>query len=239
MVIKTAARLLIRTPLRLLPEGLVVRVPAGPMRGMRWMPESMPHGAWLGWLERRQLDEFLRRIEPGTIVWDVGANVGLYTVPSARCARAVFAFEPIARNVSYLRRHVVLNGLSNVHIIEAAVTDHSGYVQMTSGASPSEARIGADGSCRARAVSLDDWRRHERADFPALIKIDVEGAEHEVLAGAIDTLSAARPVIFVALHGDPQRRACRTLLESAGYRITSLEPGVDAESAGEWIAEPA
>jgi len=199
----------------------------------------MPHGAWLGWLERRQLDEFIRRIEPDTIVWDIGANVGLYTVPSARRAREVFAFEPIERNVSYLRKHVVLNGLSNVRIIEAAVTDHNGFVPMTPGASPSEARIGTDGPCRTRAVSLDEWRREERAGLPGLIKIDVEGAEDQVLAGAIATLSAARPTIFLALHGQRQRRSSRTLLESLGYRIASLDPAVDAELAGEWIAEPA
>jgi len=62
VVLNNTARRLIRTPLRLLPASLVVRVLAGPMRGMRWMPASMPHGAWLGWLERRQLDEFIHRI---------------------------------------------------------------------------------------------------------------------------------------------------------------------------------
>jgi hypothetical protein len=63
----------------LLPSGLVVRVLAGPGRGLRWLPESMPHGAWLGTLERSQLDGFVVRIVPGTTVWDVGAHVGLYT----------------------------------------------------------------------------------------------------------------------------------------------------------------
>ncbi|HKN11461.1 MAG TPA: FkbM family methyltransferase, partial [Pseudomonadota bacterium] len=57
---------------------------------------------------------------------------------------------------------------------------------------------------------------------PSLIKMDVEGAEGEVLAGAKRMLRADRPVIFVALHGPEPRRACKALLAEAGYAIHDL-----------------
>jgi FkbM family methyltransferase len=225
----------------MLPGGLVVRVPMGPMRGMRWMPESMPHGAWLGQLERVQLDAFLSHIQPGMTVWDVGANVGLYAIPSARAADAtgaVFAFEPVPRNLTYLRRHVALNHLHNVHVIDAAVSDRPGEVRMGPGASPSEAAMSEDGPWVVRAVPLDAWRAETNTPAPGLIKIDVEGHEHRVLAGAIETLKRARPVVFLSIHGAAQAEACRAILIHEGYRISSLQSAVALEAASEWLAEP-
>lgn len=230
-----------RAVLRLLPRGLIVRVPIGPMRGMRWMPESAPNGAWLGQLEREQVEAFVSRIQRGAAVWDVGANVGLYAIPSARAAGpsgAVYAFEPVPANLVYLRRHVQLNHLDNVHIVEAAVAAASGEVRMAPGDSGSEAAVREDGPWIVRAVSLDDWRAATRTPAPILIKIDVEGAEAGVLAGATDILRTARPTIFLSLHGAQQRSDCRTLLESFQYRMTSLQPSLDVSKASEWLAEP-
>jgi FkbM family methyltransferase len=139
--------------------------------------------------------------------------------------------------VSYLRRHVALNGLANVHIIEAAVADLTGHARMAPGPSPSEASLTAAGPWLVPAIALDEWRRRAGAPLPGLIKIDVEGAEDRVLSGAIDVLSVAHPTIFLALHGERQRQVCRTLLESAGYRIASLNAGRDALLASEWLAE--
>lgn len=231
----------VRTALRLLPGGLVVRVPLGPMRGMRWMPESMPHGAWLGQLERAQLEAFVARIQPGATVWDVGANVGLYALPSARATGdggAVFAFEPVARNLSYLRRHVALNRLRNVHVVDVAVSDRAGNVRMAPGGSASEAAIADDGPWVVRAVALDAWHAETGTPPPSLIKIDVEGNEHRVLTGAVATLRTARPIVFVSIHGREQADACRRILAAEHYRIHSLQADVQVDDASEWLALP-
>jgi FkbM family methyltransferase len=231
----------LRGALKLLPDGLVVRVPLGPMRGMRWMPESMPHGAWLGQLERTQLEAFVTRIQPGATVWDVGANVGLYALPSARACGArgaVFAFEPVARNLGYLRRHISLNHLRNVHVIDVAVSDRAGEVRMAPGASASEAAISEQGPWVVRALTLDGWREQTATPAPSLIKIDVEGNEHRVLGGALATLRSARPIVFVSIHGHEQAAACRSILTNEHYRLQSLQAGVAVENASEWLAVP-
>src|SRR5712691_6651041 len=103
---------LIRLPLRLIPPTTILPVLAGPTRGMRWIVGSAPHGSWLGTSEREQLANFLSCIRSGMIVWDIGASVGLYTLPSARavqCSGCVYAFEPMTRNLGYLRQHLSLN----------------------------------------------------------------------------------------------------------------------------------
>jgi hypothetical protein len=120
---------LLRLPLRLVPPTAAVRVLSGPLRGMRWIAGSAPAGAWVGTLERAKLKQFVRRLRRGMTVWDVGANVGLYTLPSARAVGPtgrVYAFEPMPRNLDLLRRHVAMNRLPNVEICEAAVADTGG-----------------------------------------------------------------------------------------------------------------
>jgi FkbM family methyltransferase len=207
---------------------------------MRWVVGSTTHGAWLGTLERRKLSSFVRRIRIGDTVWDVGANVGLYALPSARAcgpAGRVFAFEPVPRNADCLRRHLVLNDLHNVEVVEAAVGRQAGRVRMVDGGSPSECHIDPGGALEVNAIGLDQWRAACDAPAPALVKIDVEGAEVDVLEGAGETLARHRPPIYLALHGERQRRGCRAWLARWGYHIVSAEAGQPAETSSEWLAE--
>ena len=135
---------LLRVPLKLVPRTTIVPVLSGPMRGMRWVVGSMPHGAWLGTLERGKLSHFINRLRAGMTVWDIGANVGLYTLPSTHAAGStvrVYAFEPLPRNLEYLRQHVLLNHLINVLIVPSAVGDAMGVLQMAEGDSPSEFHV--------------------------------------------------------------------------------------------------
>ena len=94
---------LMRLPLRCIPEKSVVPVLSGVNRGLRWTVGSAPHGAWLGTLERDKLAHFAARIRPGMTVWDIGANVGLYTLPAAQAAKEIAqehmtSYEPAPRH---------------------------------------------------------------------------------------------------------------------------------------------
>jgi FkbM family methyltransferase len=207
---------------------------------MRWIPGSMPHGAWLGRLERSQLDEFISCIGRGTAVWDVGANVGLYAIPSGRAVGEdgqVVAFEPIPRNIAFLRRHIELNSLPWVQVVEAAVADRSASMQMSPGDSASEARLAEDGEWAVAAIALDEWRARTGARPPALVKIDVEGAEDRVIAGAVGTLREFGPIVFLSLHGDRQRDTCASILMSLGYDVRSLQADLPVGLASEWRAD--
>ena len=139
---------LLRVPLQLIPPMAILPVLSGPMRGMRWVAGSAPHGAWLGTLERVQLRRFVRRLGPGMTVWNIGANVGLYALASALAvgpAGRVYAFEPMPRNAHFLRQHVVLNHLTNIEVCEMAVAEHGLTLSMTEGDSPSEFHADPEG----------------------------------------------------------------------------------------------
>jgi FkbM family methyltransferase len=240
MTLKQRLGRLLRMPLRLIPPTAVVPVVSGPGRGMRWIVGSAPHGAWLGTLERDKLARFMARLRPGMTVWDIGANVGLYTLPSARAvgpAGQVVAFEPMPRNLRFLRRHLALNGLGGVAVCDAGVSDAAGTLRMAEGDSPSECHVDPGGGWEVRAVTLDQWLSESGLPPPDVVKIDVEGSDDAVLRGGARSFAKYRPPVYLALHGEPQRRACAQLLAAWGYEVRSLEPGLGPDASFEWLAE--
>ncbi len=230
----------LRLPLRIIPPNAVVRVIRGPGRGMRWIAGAAPHGAWLGTLERSKLGHLIARLSEADVFWDIGANVGLYTLPVARRvgpSGSVFAFEPMPRNLEVLRRHIAMNGIGNVIVVAAAVGDEIGTMRMAEGETPSEFHADPAGTLSVPSITLDSWQVESKSPLPRIIKMDVEGAEAAVLRGAKNVVVQARPLIYVALHGERQRLECREFLERCDYNLHSLqrEP---IEKSDEWLAEP-
>jgi FkbM family methyltransferase len=223
-----------RAVLRLLPRGTVMPVVRGPLRGLRWVVGTAPHGAWLGRLETDALADFAAHIDGNAVVWDVGANVGLYTLAAARRARQVVAFEPAAENVAALTRHLSINRLKNVEIVAAAVSNVEGTARLAAGASPSEFRLADEGE-PVPCVTLDAWRQSSGAPAPDVIKIDVEGAESAVLDGAAETIRAALPRIYLAVH-DRQHAPCEVRLRGWGYELHVAGGAAWTADAPEWIA---
>jgi hypothetical protein len=115
----------VRLPLRFVPNNRTVRVLGGINKGSRWITGSGPtHGCWLGNYEADHAIALPRIITPGSIAYDVGANVGFYTLALSRLVGEsghVFAFEPAARSVYFLRRHLELNNIGNVTVVQTAI----------------------------------------------------------------------------------------------------------------------
>lgn len=151
--------------------------------------------------ERKQLEAFLDLVSAGDIVWDIGANVGLYAIFAARVGATVYAFEPDPEFADHLRRNVELNG-QDISIHEFALADEEGtttlYTDGTTGRSPS-----LSGSDEERGSATVDIRRGDALDLPEpdVLKVDVEGAEQAVLCGLGERLAAPR-TLFIELHPD-------------------------------------
>jgi FkbM family methyltransferase len=217
---------LLRLPLRLIPPQAVMPVLQGPLRGKKWIVGAGNHGYWLGSYEMEKCRRFAEAVPPGGVVFDLGANVGYYTLISAVRAGPrgrVFAFEPLPRNLEFLRRHLALNRIENAAVVEAAVSDRSGTVRFEEDASTSKGRIGEAGGLEVRSVALDDWVVREGHPAPDLLKIDIEGAEFLALHGARGILARSHPPIFLSTHSGKVHRDCLQFLESLGYRIEPLD----------------
>lgn len=146
----------------------------------------------------------------GTTCFDIGANVGLVGIPWVRAlpsGSSLVAFEPVAANAARLRANIDANAIDGV-VIEAALSDHTGTITMAlesrAGAKTGNAIIatsstaldGYDARSEVVCDRLDAILERDALPDPDVVKLDVEGAECAVLAGATQVLERARPVIF-------------------------------------------
>lgn len=178
-------------------------------------------------------------VDPGSTVLDVGAHTGYYTMLFATLAGAsgkVIAFEPDPTNCKFLRRHVAINRLSNVSVVQAAVSDQAGRSNFALGTGSGTGRLGATGSLNVRTVDLDGYCADEGVR-PSLIKMDVEGAELLALAGARGLLERSRPTLILSTHGSAVHLECMALLRDLDYRLRPIT-GDTASTTSELIAEP-
>ncbi len=223
---------LARLPLRCIPPGAAMPILRGRLRGMRWIVGSGTHGAWLGSYELEMRRLFEATITPGSVVFDVGAHAGLYALLASVLvgpAGSVVAFEPLPRNLRYLREHLRINRISNVRVIEAAVSARTGTTLFAEGPDSFSGRIDEDGVLRVPLVGLDDMILRGEIPAPDYIKIDAEGAERLVLDGARATLAAAHPTLFLSVHTPELRRECAEILRGLGYDLRSA--GCEAPAA--------
>lgn len=223
----------IRLPLRLIPRDAVLRVLSGPLRGRRWIAGAATHGCWLGTYERFVQRIFVEHVRPGSVVYDVGANAGFFTLLSSKLAGpsgAVYAFEPMERNLRYVREHLRLNRVENVHVVPMAVSDRIGPVRFAAAHNPAMGGLAAAGEIEVQSTTLDELA--STIAPPSFIKMDIEGAEHAALSGAVEVLRRARPVILLSEHGWEQHERCGRLLESLDYELKLL---VDGASDGNYV----
>lgn len=224
---RTVAGRLLRLPLKALPKSKVMHIRRGKAQGMRWIVGSGIHGCWLGTYEHDKQVALGRHVKPGSVVFDIGANSGFYTLLLSRLAGTqgrVYAFEPFADNVRYLIVHSDLNRLQNVSVIQAAVGARSGLVGFTisKGGYQNHVTEAQHSILSVPQISLDEFIGAHMEKIPSLIKIDVEGAETEVLEGARGILEQYQPIVFLALHGQKQMRACQSILAACGYALHTL-----------------
>ena len=218
--------LCLRFPLRLIPKYAALRVRTGLNQDMKWIVGSSIHGCWLGTYELEKQAALARIVRTGMTVFDIGANAGFYTLAFSRLVGDegnVWAFEPYAENAFNILRHIKLNNLRNVTLLQAAVMNRAGVTGFQVAESNSLGITAREGVYRVPSVSIDDLIADRIVPIPEVIKIDVEGAESIVLDGARKLLSKQLTQVFVALHGDQQKRNCWEILESFGYRIYRLD----------------
>jgi FkbM family methyltransferase len=230
----------LRLPLRMLPKNLPVPILQGRLRGYWWIAGASTHGCWLGSYENEKRKLFEQVIGKESVVFDIGANVGFYTLLAAAITAPkgkVVAFEPLPRNLALLRRHLALNKISNVIIFEAAVTDRSGTALFVADSDPSMAKIATSGKLKVKAVALDDLVSSGVVPAPTHLKIDVEGAEARVLLGAEQLLRTHQPQIFLSTHGAEVHQECCERLIQLGYSLRPIG-GADISSTDEILAVP-
>lgn len=216
---------IIRLPLKLVPRQLQLPILQGKLQGKKWIVGSSQHGCWLGSYEYNKQLLFEQTVIPGSVVYDLGGHVGFYTLLASTLVGntgQVISFEPLPNNLKYLKKHLDINNISNVKVIEATVSDRNEFAYFERHHSSFQGHLGSQGTLQVRTVSLDKLIFEENLPIPQCLKIDVEGAEVKVLQGARQLLSQSHPTIFLATHGDNLQKECCHFLTDLGYQLKSI-----------------
>ncbi|HEV2998619.1 MAG TPA: FkbM family methyltransferase [Solirubrobacteraceae bacterium] len=220
-----AGRTLRATVLR---PGRVWRVPWGIARGLRFEVQARaPLHTYLGTAEIELAGSIRELARPGTRCFDVGGDSAYYALLLARLTGAgvvSFEFDPGA--IARMERNLALNPelAGRVEIVPA-------YVAHERVASP-------------RAETLDVLIAEGEVFEPDLLKIDVEGAEAGVLAGARELLRSRRPHVIIETHSRALEEECLRSLREAGYETPRIIdprrwlPERRGEGHNRWIVAP-
>jgi len=187
-------RLLGRDPEMALPTGLTMTLP----RFSGSAAEVWVTGGNVDWGSEAKLAAFAAQ---GRDVLDIGAHAGYYALTLAPAARRVYAFEPDGRNLPGLRRNAARAG--TVEVVAKAVGRAPGRARFDTGGDSAVSHLSADSGEEVEVVSVDSFVAATPGCDPAVIKIDVEGFDLDVLLGAEATLSRCRPVVLTEFNPAP------------------------------------
>jgi FkbM family methyltransferase len=201
------------------------KVLAGPLRGQRFtggLSQTM------GIYEIHIQETILAHLEAGEVFYDVGANLGYFTLLSALRVGprgCVCAFEPLPANVKHLQHVCSENNLTNCIVTASAVSDrpHTATLFVGPGnATPSLLSEEGWAQIKVPVTSLDTFASNH--PWPDVIKVDVEGAEVEVLKGATHILKSTRPPFWIVeVHTQKRDEAVAELFHTSGYQRQYLE----------------
>lgn len=233
------ARLIRKTLNRAAPAGLAeVTLAAGDLAGCRMQLDlKREKDYWLATYEPELQSAVTDFVQPGMLVYDVGANIGYVSLLLAHRVGEggkVFAFEALPANVERLKTNIQLNRRQEqVSVVAAAVVDSDAPVTFLVHDSTSMGKAaGSAGrqevyreSIQVNGISLDCFVYVQNHPLPHLIKIDIEGGEVLALKGMPRLLRSCQPLLFVELHGGQAARSCWEVLTAAGYRLRRMTSG--------------
>ena len=186
---------------------------------------------------------WLDELKPSDVLYDIGANVGLYAIYAAKFLRCkVFAFEPEAQNYALLLQNISLNELerrclpANLAVAGTTAMGNLRVRYLTKGGAYNLFRVGDEPipeSVKAAfnydegfdqlmlGVSLDDLIGKYRLPRPTHLKIDVDGIEPEIIASGLETLKTARSVLIELNFKSAADRAVVKRLINLGFNVKS------------------
>ena len=175
------------------------------------------------WFEKEM--DFLRHwLRPGMTVIDIGANLGVYSLPMARLVGQmgqVFAYEPGSETRALLERSRELNKATNLQISPFALSDSAREGRLVFGGSSELNALGDSGAGETvRITSLDSEDTARDWPSPDFMKIDAEGEEERILSGGRHFFARHSPLIMFEIKaGNAVNEQLRALFPAIGYRL--------------------
>jgi FkbM family methyltransferase len=191
--------------------------------------------------ERYEADLVGRLLADDEVFWDIGANVGYFTLVAATALAnrgQIVAFEPGRNAYARLTENISLNPYENIQTYQVAVSVQEGeaVLNVSGDIADSSASLFPTGQAQAahevcRTVALDHFLTAEGLRQPTLIKLDAEGAELDVLQGARGMISQSPPMFLMEMEeknllaAGASKEAIHQFLSGYGYRAAHLRKG--------------
>ena len=200
--------------------------------------------------------EWIDSIPEGSVLWDIGANIGLYAIYAAKVRNCrVYGFEPSVFNLELLARNICLNSLQHqITIIPVALSDQLGvslFKMTTTEWGGALSSFGQDFDqngtplkdifeYQTLGISMCDAVSLFNIPQPDYIKIDVDGIEHFILRGGSNVLVKVKGVLIEINDAfDDQAEESVQILEKAGLSLyKKCDLGVSNQFNQWWVREP-
>lgn len=203
--------------------------------GIKYIVDIAEHNGWRVFylMFLPSTFQLFKQIKPGDYIIDIGANIGFYTLMSARHAPRgkVYAIEPDPHNYNALIKNIELNNFNNifpallafgseykkVSLENFSFDDNNGMKRINHNSVNQEPNI--------QMITLDDFVEEKKINKIDWIKVDIEGYEHELLKGALKTISKYRPNFFIEIcdqhlkHYNSSAIKLVKAFEDNGYRV--------------------
>ena len=214
-------------------RGGVARILRGPLRGYRYRVTERSGWAaiWGGWepAAQRLYQELLK---PGQTVYDLGANTGVHSMLFAKLvgqSGVVYAIEPLPANAQEIVEVLSLNRISNVQIVEKAVSDGAGHALFRLGAHAKVGTLSTRGEQSDETIEVGVETLDGLVDAglrpPEFIKMDIEGTEGAALHGGKGLLEKGMaPTWSIELHTPEQDIECSQFLAERDYKMYRFDP---------------
>jgi FkbM family methyltransferase len=192
-----------------------------------------------------------RYVKPGDIVFDIGSNIGLWSLLLAEVVGPhgrVESFEPIPNTIKSLKTNIELSGHQNIHVNMIALGSNPGDTTMFLPRDPGRSALAPeseqDTKVTVKLSRLDDFWNETGCPRVKFVKMDVEGAEPQVLRGAHQFITTCRPIFITEVNDsklrllNEKKNAIHEILHSYDYNsfifndhIRDFEPGQSVENS--------
>jgi FkbM family methyltransferase len=222
---------------------IIAPLPDGSLVYIDLMDCGVSRNILFGDHERTETELIRSYLSEGSVFIDIGANIGWYTIQTARWvgrAGNVFSFEPRPSTFEHLTKSIKINGLDNITAYKIALSDEKGTAMLMTPEghkNPGSSYLGNGDGIPVSLAKLDDIIPPlKRLD---LIKMDVEGWEPNVIKGAKQTIRKFKPTILSEISPWMLRersgisdREYISLIKSLGYDCQNIENREFIDSCG-------
>ncbi len=171
------------------------KIQSGFLKGKLWKIAIPDSRYIIGNYEPELAKIIFNEIQLGKQFVDIGANAGYFSLlASENSTKKVISIEPIPQNIQFLKEHIEINRIENIEILPIAISDKIGEIEFSNSDNLSantykkESVMFKGEGIKVQTITLQELAKRNSLDANCFIKIDVEGAEFDVLEGGKEFL---------------------------------------------------